>query len=94
MKIDVDSLNAIDVHVHAERNHGEPQDEVTTGLLDAAAKYFGAEPIQPTAQEVADYYRERGILVAWCSPSTTRRAWGAGDWATTRCSKPPVPTPT
>jgi hypothetical protein len=35
---------------------------VTTGLLDAAAKYFGAEPIQPTAQEVADYYRERGIL--------------------------------
>src|SRR6185437_14089275 len=60
--IDVDSLTAIDVHVHAERNHGEPQDEVTTGLLDAAAKYFGAEPIQPTAQEVADYYRERGIL--------------------------------
>jgi hypothetical protein len=60
--IDVDSLKAIDVHVHAERNHGEPQDEVTTDLLDAAAKYFGAEPIQPTAQEVADYYRERGIL--------------------------------
>jgi predicted TIM-barrel fold metal-dependent hydrolase len=60
--IDVDSLKAIDVHVHAERNHGEPQDEVTTDLLDAAAKYFGAEPVQPTAQEVADYYRERGIL--------------------------------
>jgi uncharacterized protein len=60
--IDVDSLTAIDVHVHAERNHGEPQDEVTTDLLDAAAKYFGAEPVQPTAQEVADYYRERGIL--------------------------------
>ena len=62
MTIDVDSLKAIDVHVHAERNHGEPQDEVTTDLLDAAAKYFGAEPVQPTAQEVADYYRERGIL--------------------------------
>jgi hypothetical protein len=60
--VDVDSLRAIDVHVHAERNHGEPQDEVTMGLLEAAAKYFGAEPIQPTAQEVADYYRERGIL--------------------------------
>jgi len=60
--IDVDSLKAIDVHVHAERNHGEPQDEVTMGLLEAAARYFGAEPIQPTAQEVADYYRERGIL--------------------------------
>ncbi|MGZ4321267.1 MAG: amidohydrolase family protein [Solirubrobacteraceae bacterium] len=62
MTVDVDSLTAIDVHVHAERNHGEPQDEVTMGLLEAAAKYFGAEPIQPTAQEVADYYRERGIL--------------------------------
>jgi uncharacterized protein len=60
--IDVDSLKAIDVHVHAERNHGEAQDQVTTDLLDAAAKYFGAEPVQPTAQEVADYYRERGIL--------------------------------
>jgi predicted TIM-barrel fold metal-dependent hydrolase len=60
--IDVDSLKAIDVHVHAERNHGEVQDQVTTDLLDAAAKYFGAEPVQPTAQEVADYYRERGIL--------------------------------
>jgi uncharacterized protein len=60
--IDVDSLKAIDVHVHAERNQGEAQDQVTTDLLDAAAKYFGAEPVQPTAQEVADYYRERGIL--------------------------------
>jgi hypothetical protein len=60
--IDVDSLKAIDVHVHAERNDGEPQDQVTTDLLDAAARYFGAEPVQPTAQEVADYYRERGIL--------------------------------
>jgi predicted TIM-barrel fold metal-dependent hydrolase len=62
MTIDVDSLTAIDVHVHAERNEHEPQDRVTAGLLEAAAKYFGAEPVQPTAQEVADYYRERGIL--------------------------------
>ena len=62
MTIDVDSLKAIDVHVHAERNHGQAQDQVTTDLLDAAAKYFGAEPVQPTAHEVADYYRERGIL--------------------------------
>jgi uncharacterized protein len=60
--IDLDSLKAIDVHVHAERNHDKAQDQVTTDLLDAAAKYFGAEPVQPTAQEVADYYRERGIL--------------------------------
>jgi hypothetical protein len=60
--IDVDRLTAIDVHVHAERNEGEPQDQVTLELLDAAAKYFGAGPVQPTAQDVADYYRERNML--------------------------------
>ena len=59
MTIDVDTLVAIDVHTHAERNAGEPQDPVTTELLDAAARYFGGSPEQPTAQEVADYYRER-----------------------------------
>jgi predicted TIM-barrel fold metal-dependent hydrolase len=59
--IDVDKLVAIDVHTHAERNAGEPQDPVTTELLAAASKYFGAEPRQPTAQDVADYYRERSM---------------------------------
>jgi predicted TIM-barrel fold metal-dependent hydrolase len=61
MTIDVDKLVAIDVHTHAERNPGEPQDPVTTELLDAAAEYFGGSPPQPTAQEVADYYRERSM---------------------------------
>jgi uncharacterized protein len=28
-------------------------------VLEAAARYFGGHPPQPTAQEVADYYRER-----------------------------------
>ena len=60
--VDVDGLVAIDVHTHAERNTGEPQDPVTTELLDAAAKYFGGHPPQPTAQDVADYYRERRML--------------------------------
>jgi uncharacterized protein len=59
--IDVDKLVAIDVHTHAERNAGEAQDPVTTELLAAASKYFGAEPRQPTAQDVADYYRERSM---------------------------------
>jgi predicted TIM-barrel fold metal-dependent hydrolase len=51
------------VHVHAERNarDGEP-DPVTTEYLEAAARYFGGSPPQPTAFEVADYYRERRIL--------------------------------
>ena len=60
--IDVDQLTAIDVHVHAERNEDEPQDPVTGELLEAAAKYFGAAPVQPTAREVADYYRARNML--------------------------------
>jgi len=57
--VNVADLVAIDVHTHAERNTGEPQDPVTTEVLDAAKQYFGGSPAQPTAQEVADHYRER-----------------------------------
>jgi hypothetical protein len=60
--LDLDAIVAIDVHTHAERNHGQAQDEVTLEILDAAGKYFGGHPPQPTAQEVADYYRERKML--------------------------------
>jgi uncharacterized protein len=60
--LELDKLVAIDVHVHAERNAGEPQDPVTEDLLAAASSYFGSAPNQPTAQDVADYYRERNIL--------------------------------
>jgi uncharacterized protein len=61
MSIDVASLVALDVHVHAERNRGEEQDPVTGEILAAAAEYFGGSPPQPTAEEVAAYYRERGM---------------------------------
>jgi predicted TIM-barrel fold metal-dependent hydrolase len=60
--IDVDALVAIDVHTHAERLVNEPQDPVTGELLAAAARYFGGHPPQPSAQEVADYYRERKMV--------------------------------
>jgi uncharacterized protein len=50
VSIDVEGLVAIDVHVHAERNHSEPQDPVTTEILDAAARYFGGSPPQPSAR--------------------------------------------
>ena len=60
--IDLAKVAAIDVHVHAERNDGEPQDPVTLEILDAAGKYFGGHPPQPTAQEVAEYYRERDLV--------------------------------
>jgi uncharacterized protein len=59
--IDVDALVALDVHVHAERNEGEEQDPVTGEILAAAAEYFGGHPPQPTAAEVAGYYRERNM---------------------------------
>jgi predicted TIM-barrel fold metal-dependent hydrolase len=59
--MDVEQLVAIDVHVHAERNTNEPQDPVTSEILEAAAAYFGGSPPQPTAQEVAEHYRERKI---------------------------------
>jgi predicted TIM-barrel fold metal-dependent hydrolase len=62
VSVDLEQIVAIDVHVHAERNAGEEQDPVTGEVLAAAAAYFGAAPIQPTAQEVADYYRERKML--------------------------------
>jgi uncharacterized protein len=62
MAVDLDRLAAIDVHVHAERNAGEPQDPVNAEVLAAAARYFGGSPPQPTAEEVAAYYRERNML--------------------------------
>ena len=61
MSLDLDRLVAIDVHTHAERNAGQPQDAVTEEVLAAAARYFGGSPSQPTAQEVADYYRDRNM---------------------------------
>ena len=60
--MDLDSLVAIDVHAHAERNAGQEQDPVTERLLAATAEYFGVTPRQPSAQEVANYYRERRML--------------------------------
>src|ERR1700744_1711912 len=59
---DLDVITALDVHVQAERNQGQEQDPVTGEILAAAAAYFGGHPSQPTAQEVADYYRERKML--------------------------------
>jgi predicted TIM-barrel fold metal-dependent hydrolase len=60
--LDLDNVVAIDVHTHAERNAGEPQDPLTETILAAASSYFGGDTAQPTAQEVADYYRELNML--------------------------------
>ena len=62
MTVDLEQVRAIDVHVHAERNADEKPDPVTTEILAAAGRYFGGSPPQPTAAEVADYYRERKLV--------------------------------
>jgi hypothetical protein len=62
VSIDLERVVAIDVHTHAERSEDLPQDPVTGEILAAASAYFGSEPRQPTAQEVADYYRERSMV--------------------------------
>jgi predicted TIM-barrel fold metal-dependent hydrolase len=58
----IDDVVAIDVHTHAERNAGEQQDPLTGAILEAAERYFGGNTVQPTAQEVADYYRARSMI--------------------------------
>lgn len=54
--LDLDTLVALDVHVHVERDqHGHySMDEE---LLSAASKYFKGEPHHPTVSEIAEHYR-------------------------------------
>ncbi len=61
MSIDLEQVVAIDMHTHAEASANQPQDPVTGEFLAAAARYFGGDPPQPTAQAVAEYYRERNM---------------------------------
>ncbi|HWV86191.1 MAG TPA: amidohydrolase family protein [Capillimicrobium sp.] len=77
MAIDVDQLVAIDVHTHthAHMDH-RPPDEVTAEFLDAAEKYFGGAPPQPTTQEVAEYYRERKMAAVVFTVDST---FGTGE---------------
>jgi uncharacterized protein len=57
----LDSIVAIDVHTHAERAHAG-HDSLPAPLVEAAARHFRGELPRPTAQEVADYYRERRMM--------------------------------
>ena len=68
--LDLDALDAIDMHVHIEQDsHGcfALDDE----LMDASAAYFKAsEHRAPTLDHVADLLPAAGGWPRWCSPST------------------------
>src|ERR1035437_7074059 len=95
--IALDAIVAIDVHTHAERNAGEPQDPVTVEVLEAAGRYFGGSPPQPTAQEVADHYRARRILAVVSpvddEPGRGRRRIGNDEVLATARANPDVLIP-
>jgi predicted TIM-barrel fold metal-dependent hydrolase len=57
--IDLEAVEAIDVHVHAEVGR-QGEDGMRPEWREAAAKYFGEHAL-PTADEVAAYYRERKL---------------------------------
>lgn len=56
--IDVDAIEALDVHVHIEVDaHGHAS--LPDDLVEAAAKYFTADVAKPDLDGIAAYYRER-----------------------------------
>jgi uncharacterized protein len=51
------------VHTHVGRpEEGRSEDPVRNEFVAAAARYFGAAPLEPTAQDLVDYYRERRMM--------------------------------
>jgi hypothetical protein len=58
--IDVASVVAIDVHVHAESSRAG-HDPMPSDLRAAAHRYFDADGSLPTVDDVAAYYRERNM---------------------------------
>ncbi len=58
--IDVESLAAIDMHVHVEvDDHGHHA--LPTRLVDAASKYFKTDGPRPTLDRIAEIYREQNM---------------------------------
>ncbi|WP_153505578.1 amidohydrolase family protein [Cumulibacter manganitolerans] len=61
MSIDLDSIKALDIHVHVEKDdHGHIS--VNDDILAASEKYFRADVNRtPTVDDIAAYYRERSM---------------------------------
>lgn len=58
--IDLAAVTAIDVHVHTELSR-EGHDPMPPELRAAARRYFRSDEPLPTVDDVAAYYRERGM---------------------------------
>jgi len=58
--IDVEALEAIDVHVHIEVD-GHGHSSLPADLADAATRYFAADAARPDLDSIAAYYRERSM---------------------------------
>jgi predicted TIM-barrel fold metal-dependent hydrolase len=58
--IDLQAIEAIDVHVHAEVSR-DGHDPLPPELREASKKYFRGGGGEPTAEDVAAYYRERNM---------------------------------
>jgi predicted TIM-barrel fold metal-dependent hydrolase len=58
--IDLAAVTAVDVHVHTELSRAG-HDPMPPELRAAARTYFGSDEPLPTVDDVAAYYRERGI---------------------------------
>jgi predicted TIM-barrel fold metal-dependent hydrolase len=56
--IDLDAIEAIDVHVHVEVD-GHGHASLPVDLVEAASKYFSADGPRPDLDSIAQYYRER-----------------------------------
>jgi predicted TIM-barrel fold metal-dependent hydrolase len=77
--IDVAAVKAIDVHVHTERSRAG-HDPLPPELRAAAARYFKSDEPLPTVDDVADYYRARGLAAVLFTI----------DWEA-RSGRPPIP---
>jgi predicted TIM-barrel fold metal-dependent hydrolase len=77
--IDLAAVAALDVHVHTELSR-DGHDPVPAELRAAARRYFGSDHPLPTVDEVADYYRARGMAAVVFSV----------DWEA-RSGLPPIP---
>lgn len=56
--IDVDAIDAIDMHVHIEVD-GHGHSSLPDDLAEAASRYFSTDGPRPDLDSIADYYRER-----------------------------------